>query len=298
MKKYSHEHSLGRLSRAMNIPRSNFYAHQKLSERARANQELSVEIERAYQEHKGRYGSPRMRLHLQKEGYSCGENRVARFMKAAGLAGITPRRKRPRTTDSRHGGPIVANLIKNLELTGPNQVRAADITYIRTQSGWVYLAAVLDVYSRKTVGWQMAETMRAELVIEALQRTLSQQKWEPGLILHSDRGSQYASEAYRNVLVIKELKQSMSAKGNCYENATMESFLGTLKREDLDHVEFSGPEEARSQVFAYIETYYNRDRIHTSLGGASPLDYEQQWKEENKDAPKAQRFLEASDAHI
>ncbi len=175
---------------------------------------------------------------------------------------------------------------------------AMDITYIRTRIGWVYLAAVLDVYSRKIVGWKMAQTMEAELVVDALNQALAQSECRKGLIVDSDRGSEYASNMFDSLLGEKQIGQSMSAKGHCYENATMESFFGTLKREDLDRIEFSDLAQARSRVFSYIEIYYNRHRIHTSLKGLSPLEFKQNSHLENRIAPTAQRFSKASNARI
>ena len=215
-------------------------------------------------------------------------------MRVAGLAGRVRRRKRPRTTDSSHGGPISPNRIKTLEVAVPNQVWAMDITYLRTGEGWSYLAAVLDVFSRKIVGWQMGDSLETTLVAEALKRALAHRKWSAGLIVHSDRGSQYGSHDFRNLLKDHQLVQSMSAKGNCYENATMESFFGTLKHEEVGGIEFADHSSARQSVFAYIETYYNRLRIHTSLQGLSPEEFEQIWENPPPtDTPSANGFSEA-----
>ena len=160
--------------------------------------------------------------------------------------------------------------------------------YLKTRSGWAYLAAVLDLYSRKIVGWDLASNMEATLVISALERAQANRQAEAGLLVHSDRGCQYASQAFRSCIGRHQFEPSMSAKGNCYDNATMESFFGTLKREDTDREDFADLEEARLSVFSYIEAYYNRKRIHTSLGGANPESFECQWKLEHG-------FFEASD---
>ena len=244
--------------------------------RAEANRQLLEEIRDVHREHKGRYGSPRMTMELRRRGFGCGENRVARLMRRHGIAGMRARRKTPRTTDSRHGGLIAPNRLKSLEITGPNQAWAMDITYVRVGAGFAYLAAVQDLFTRQIVGWQIADHMRSGLVEDALSNAARRMSPPPGLTIHSDRGSQYASDDFIALAKSLRFERSMSAKGNCYDNATMESFFGVLKREELDQMKFTSLEEARQSVFSYIEAYYNTRRIHTSLG-MTPAEFRESW---------------------
>jgi len=300
MKERAAEYSTVRLADALGVKRSGYYAGLQPSLREQEDELLLVEIRRIYDQHKRRYGSPRITHHLQEQGIRCSRKRVARLMRQAGLEGESPRRKRPRTTDSTHEGRIAPNRLKEAGIEAPNEVWAMDITYVEVDTKWVYLAGVLDLYSRKIVGWQMAEHMRATLVVNALERAISQRgKIPPGLVAHSDRGSQYASDEYQAVLKRYGMIQSMSAKGNCYDNATMESFFGTLKREELDRYKFHSYAEARDTVFEYIETYYNTQRIHTGLGGLTPEKYEALAAPRTpKTAPTAQGVSEASEAPV
>jgi len=274
MKENLQQFEIQSMVRALGAKRSGYYAWCTPSLRERNNEELLCEIRRVYEQHQGRYGSPRVTCQLREEGYGCSLNRVARLMRKASLCGVGSRRKRPRTTDSSHGGRVAPNLLKERTITGPNQAWVMDITYVHIVSGWVYLAAVLDLFSRKIVGWQMAEHMKASLVVEALERAVNQRAVSEGLLAHSDRGSQYASDEFQETLKKYKMTQSMSAKGNCYDNATMESFFGTLKREEVDRYEFATYTDARKAVFEYIETYYNAHRIHTGLQGLSPEKFE------------------------
>lgn len=276
MREHQEEFELAVMSRALDVSRSGFYSGSQTGDGLRAveNEQLGVEIERIHLQSRGHYGSPRVKMALDKEGRSCGLNRVAKIMRKKGLQGVRQSRKKVKTTDSNHEHSASPNLLKGLEITGPNQVWAADITYIRTDEGWVYLAAVIDLYSRKIVGWDMADTLEAGVVIRALQQALATRDWKPGLIHHSDRGVQYACKDFRQLLEENGIVQSMSAKGNCYDNATMESFFGTLKAEEGAH--YPDWQSARLAIFNYLETYYNRTRIHTSLGGCSPEEFEAQ----------------------
>ena len=226
---------------------------------------------------------------MRNEGRRCGENRVARLMRQEGLQAIRCGRRRPRTTDSSHNGPIAPNLLKNMEITPARQVLAMDITYIACGSRWVYLAAVLDMYLHKIVGWQLADHMDRSLVIDALKMAAQRQNYPAGVIVHSDRGSQYASQDFIELTKALGYTRSMSAKGNCYDNATMESFFGVIKREELDQWQMQDMDTVRHHVFDYIETYYNRVRIHTALG-MSPVEFEKQTMTQTPSA----EFSEAS----
>ena len=301
MKEHRNEFPLSAMSEALGVSRSGFYAASQVDGGMRAieSKVLREEIARIHEESRGHYGSPRIKLALDKRGISCGLNRVARIMREEGIQGVRQSRKRVRTTNSNHEHRASPNLIKGLEITRPNQVWAADITYIDTDQGWVYLAAVIDLYSRKIVGWHMADTLEASLVMEALKQALATRDWKPGLIHHSDRGVQYASKAFRSLLGDHSIKQSMSAKGRCYDNAKMESFFGTLKAEEVEC--YSDWQSARIAIFDYIETYYNRTRIHTSLTGDSPEEFERGYETNGpiKSKPPAlNEFSEASGAPL
>lgn len=277
------------VARVLGVSRSSHYRTPNLGERAIEDAWLTQEIERIFKQHKRRYGSPRIYIQLQQEGIQCGENRVARLMRKAGIRAKTPRRKTPRTTDSRHGGPVAPNLLKGMTIDKANQVWAMDITYIPQGNTWAYLAAVLDLYLHKVVGWELSETLHAEVACKALQRAQKRQGYPSGVIIHSDRGCQYASESFIALSEYFDCVRSMSAKGNCYDNATMESFFGVLKREELNDFDFDSVKSIRAQLFEYIETYYNRIRIHSALG-MSPEEFE---VHKNVEAPSAE-FFQAS----
>ena len=273
MKHMANQYPVQRLAELFSVSRMSMYRSEEPGPRKQLNASLSDEILRVFHQHHQRYGSPRVFLQLHAEGIPCGENRVARLMREAGLRAVGPRRKIPRTTDSSHNGPIAPNLLKNMEITHANQVWVMDITYVFCGQGWVYLAAVLDLYLHKIVGWQLADHMESRLIIDALQMAAQRKNWPAGVMVHSDRGSQYASQAFIQLTEAFGYIRSMSAKGNCYDNATMESFFGVLKREELDRWEMPDLAAVRSRVFDYIETYYNRCRIHTALG-MSPAAFE------------------------
>jgi putative transposase len=264
---------------ALSVSRSGYYqwVGTEQSVRAEANAELLKEIERVYHEHKGRYGSPRITQQLRQEGVVCGENRVARLMRENELAARGKKAFRPRTTLP---GPGAApNLIKELEANAPDQVWASDVTYVSTLEGWLYLAVILDLFSRRVVGWKLGESLEAELVVAALRNALVLRQPDQGLYFHSDRGSQYSSEAVRKPLSVIGAKQSMSGVGNCYDNATVEAFFSTLKTECFpDNQVFRSRAQARCELFEYIEVYYSNQRLHSALGYRTPCQYETQSK--------------------
>jgi transposase InsO family protein len=276
MKQHQNQYSVGEMCHTLKVSRSGYYRYlsSEISPRGAETEKLNDEINRIYKKNKCRYGSPRVTVQLRNEGWRVGKNRVARLMKNERLVGLHAKKKRITTTDSKHNGRIAPNLVKGLEVTAPNQVWVADITYIQTEQGWSYLAAVLDLYSRKIVGWQMATNMESSLVVSGLVKAIEDRCPPKGLIVHTDRGSQYVSDDYLEQIEKHDLEASMSAKGNCYDNATMESFFGTLKTEEIWEREYKTHQEARASVFEYIETYYNRDRIHTSLGNQTPETFE------------------------
>ncbi len=278
MKALAHEHAVNDLCAVLGVSRSGYYAWlaAPAGDRAQANTQLGAQIQRVFAEHRGRYGSPRVCAALRQQGVTCNVKRVARLMQAQGLRAATPKRYRVKTTDSDHDGPIAPNLLPEQVVTAPNQVWVVDITYIPTGEGWLYLAGVLDLCSRKLVGWAMAEHLETSLPLSALQMACHHRPPPPGLLHHSDRGVQYASADYRQFLTDHGLVPSMSRQGNCYDNATMESFWGTLKQELVHHLNYATRAEARRSLFAWIETYYNRVRLHSAIGYKSPVDFENQ----------------------
>ncbi|AMB44402.1 transposase [Methylobacterium sp. AMS5] len=241
------------------------------SDRSVSNRQLLDDVRRIHAEHHRRYGSPRVHAALRAEGRTVSRGRVERLMRRQGIRALAGRRFRPCTTDSRHDLPIAPNLLKQqFSAALPNTVWLADITYLPTGEGWLYLAAVLDLATRRIVGWSMRDHMRTELTSAALMRATQRQRPAAGLICHSDRGSQYAAEAYRKQLADMKATPSMSRTGCCYDNAPMESFFHTLKVELVHQRRWATRDEARRDLFAYIEGYDNRQRIHSALGYITP----------------------------
>lgn len=245
--------------------------------RARESSTLARDIQAIHQESRQTYGSPRIVMELRKQGKRHGRNRVARLMNEEGLCGRQKGRYRVQTTDSNHDEPIAPNrLAEAPKPTAPNQIWVQDITYIETKEGWLYLAAILDLYSRKIVGWAMSDRIDTALILKALAMALLHRDPPKDLLCHSDRGVQYASADYRAALARAGFIASMSRKGNCYDNAFIESFWSTLKLDLVYRTEFATRLEARREIFDYIECFYNRQRSHTALGCLSPVDFELQ----------------------
>jgi putative transposase len=245
------------------------------SRRSAANRDLIDDIRRVHRDTRGRYGSPRIHVELKAQGRGASRGRIERLMRRHGIRAIMAHPRRVRTTDSRHDLPIAPNLLnRNFIATAPNQIWLADITYIETDQGWLYLAAIMDLYSRRVVGWAMADHLRAELPLAALRMAISAQRPDAGLIHHSDRGVQYASADYRKLMQSAGLRASMSRKGDCYDNAPMESFFHTLKTELVHHRDYATRAEATRDIFAYIEGFYNRTRRHSAIGFISPIEME------------------------
>lgn len=245
--------------------------------RDEANLHLLPEIRDVYREHKGRYGSPRIYRELIDLGMPCGRHRVARLMRKHGIAAKT-RRRFVRTTDSKHDYPVAANLLKReFTVAAPNKVWCADITYILTMMGWVYLATVIDLFSRKIVGWALSERIDRVLVCSALRMAIMRRCPGPGLIAHSDRGVQYASDDYQVLLASHKMVCSMSRKGDCWDNAVQESFYGRFKVELVYECDYRALGEVQSSVFGYIEGYYNTKRRHSTLGYLCPDEFERRY---------------------
>jgi putative transposase len=243
------------------------------SERSAANRDLVEDIRRVHRDTRGRYGSPRIHAELKAQGRGASRGRIERLMHRHGIRAIMACRRRARTTDSRHDLPIAPNLLdRNFTAAAPNRIWLADITYIETDQGWLYLATVMDLYSRRIVGWAMADHLRTSLPLAALKMAISAQRPGLGLIHHSDRGVQYASADYRKMMQSAGFRVSMSRKANCYDNAPMESFFHTLKTELVHHSQYATRQEATRDIFAYIEGFYNRTRRHSAIGYISPIE--------------------------
>lgn len=266
------------MCRVLGVSASGYYGWRSRapSARARANIGLLADVRRIQARHQGRYGSPRMHAALRAQGHGCSRGRVERLMRRHRIRALAGRRFRPCTTDSRHYLPIAPNLLaQRFVAPAPNLIWLADITYIATGQGWLYLAAVLDLATRKIVGWAMRDHMRTELPLAALMMAAQRQRPAPGLVHHSDRGSQYAAGAYVDQLALIKATPSMSRTGNCYDNAPMESFFHTLKVELVHQCRWATHAEARQALFGYIEGYYNRHRMHSALGYLTPEQAEQ-----------------------
>jgi putative transposase len=270
------EHAVSQMCRVLKVSTSGYYEWRDRppSAREQANERLLGAIRRVHAESRGTYGSPRVQAALRREGLCVGKHRVARLMRRHGIAGARPKRKRPVTTQRDGRARVAPNrLAQDFTATRPNEKWLADITYIDTEEGWLYLAAVLDLYARSIVGWSMADHLRSALVEEALKMALGRRFPLDGLLHHSDRGSQYTSEAVRALLRKHAIQVSMSDVGNCYDNAPMESFFGTLKSECASY-RFASHAEARRAIFEYLEAWYNRQRLHSAIGYRPPVELE------------------------
>jgi transposase InsO family protein len=266
------------LCRVVGVASSGFYAWLRREPDRRGGEDagLARRIGAIFEASRRTYGSPRVHAELREDGVRIGRGRVARLMREAGLV-VVRRRRVPRTTDSRHDHPVAPNLLgRRFAADRPDAVWLADLTYLPTGEGWLYLAAIKDMATREIVGWSMADHLRAELVSDALLMAIRHRRPPPGLIHHSDRGVQYASKPYRATLARHGITQSMSRKGDCLDNAPMESFFGSLKNELVHRTSFPTREAARRAIFEYVEAFYNRRRRHSALGFLTPARaYEQ-----------------------
>ena len=264
------------LCRVLGVSRSGHYARRDRPEceRAKANRLLLMHIREAHRASRKTYGSPRVYFELKDRGFRVGRNRIARLMRLDGMQ-ARHRRRFVRTTQVDPGLPVAPNVLdRQFSPAQPNAVWAADITYIRTLQGWLYLAVVIDLYSRRVVGWASGARMTRELVLSALHEAVSRRGPIPGMLHHSDRGSQYASWDYQRALKRLGVVCSMSRRGNCYDNAVVESFFSTLKTELVHRMTFADRSEAHSELFEYIEMFYNSQRRHSALGYVSPAHFE------------------------
>ena len=261
------------MCRVLKVSRSGYYDWQSRSPslRQRSNEVLDREIRLIFAEHRERYGAPRIAEELVERGIPCSENRVARRMQALDLRAIQAKKFKV-TTDSNHDKPVADDLIgQDFTASRPNEKWVSDITYVWTDEGWLYVAVVLDLYSRAVVGWSMNRRMTQQLVIDALTMALFRRGFPKGTIIHSDRGSQYCSAAYQRLITEKGLRCSMGRRANCYDNAAMESFFHTLKVELVHRARFTTRASARRAIFEYIEGYYNRRRRHSAIGHQIPM---------------------------
>ena len=270
--------TVGTMSGILGVSRSGFYdwLKRRASNRRLRDMELLHEIRRIFRESHETYGCPRIHRELKRSGFNVSGKRVARIMKMAGISPKKPVRRRIVTTDSNHDLPVSPDLLKrDFTADGPNRKWVSDITYIRTLAGWAYLCLVLDLFSRRIVGWSVRSHMKASLVCEAFNMAAASRRPVSGeLIFHSDRGSQYASGEFRDVLEKHGVVQSMSRKGECLDNAVAESIIGTIKSELTEHRVYRDPEEARRDVLFYIEGFYNTKRLHSYLDYRSPDEFE------------------------
>lgn len=261
----------------MNVSRSGYYGWVKHipSKREENNKILEVRIKEIFAEHEERAGSTKIHEYLLAKGLNVSKNRVAKIMRKLELRSKTIKKYRVITTDSNHNFPIAANLLnRQFKVDEPNKVLVSDITYVKTSVSWVYLTVFIDLFSRIVVGWSVSDTLSADAVLTALNRAIKNRKLSAGVIIHSDRGSQYASHAFRELIESNGFKQSMSGKGNCWDNAVAESFFKIYKSEMANHCKFTDQSDVLHETFDYIECYYNRKRRHGTLGYLTPVEFE------------------------
>lgn len=264
------------MCQALGVSRSGYYRWetQRKSKRALENERLVFEIKRVYDKYRKVYGSPRITAELKEKGFPCSENRIARLMRLHYIMAKT-KRKFKITTHSKHDLPLARDLVRrNFYPEAPDRIWGSDITYVHTEEGWLYLAVIMDLYSRKIIGWSMKDRLYREIVLEAFNQALWKRNPKPGLIFHSDHGVQYASKEFRALLKAHGARASMSRTGNCYDNACLESFFHTLKTELIYNERYFSRKEAQKSIFEYIEVFYNRQRRHSLLNNKSPEQFE------------------------
>jgi putative transposase len=271
--------SVTAMCRVLQVTRSGYYAYRTRPVARRASQDevLAVAILEAFRAGRGHYGAPRVQQQLRNRGIRISKRRSARLLREQGLRASKPPR-RINTTDSRHDEPIAANLLaQEFSASAPNQKWAGDITYIPTEQGWMYLAVILDLFSRRVIGWAMSDRIDAQLTQAALLMAVVARRPTSSILLHSDRGVQYAAGDYRQMLTDWSLTASMSRRGNCYDNAVSESFFASLKKELVHQAVYASRAEAEAAIFEYIEVFYNRVRLHSTIGYMTPAGYEENW---------------------
>jgi len=272
--RYATGHKIRPICTVLGVPRSSYYHAAKPTPTMLADNEMGDRIERIFKRHRGRYGYRRIHSELADSDIPCAPARIRRIMEERGLRAIQPKTYIPKTSDGRADKPSPNLLLDKSLPDAPDRVWAGDITYIPTAQGWRYLAVIIDLCSRRIVGWELGDHMRSELVTSALKKALHTRRPEHGLVFHSDRGSQYGSRAHRDMLATAGMSQSMSARANPYHNAWTESFMGTLKNEMLQGGEFADEKDAQTEIFDFVESYYNHHRKHSSLGYMTPSEFE------------------------
>jgi putative transposase len=284
MEQMKASHCFTEMADALEISKSGFHAHERKEERPRRQEEKELwqAIEPIFMASRRTYGSPRIMHALRRRGWRCGKNRIARLMRSRGLRARQKRRFRPKTTHSDHKLPLAPNWLARIPKPDrPGQVWLGDITYVQTQEGWLYLSGILDHCSRRCVGWHADDSLESSLVTRAWEKASKNQPLKPGLLHHSDRGVQYASTPFQSLLHSCGAAASMSRKANPYDNAIMESFFATLKTECFQNQIPKSRREAKLILFDYIETFYNRYRLHSTLGYRSPLEFESNFTKPN-----------------
>jgi len=277
MKDHQQEYPVAKMAEVLQVSRSGYYRwlREPRSHRQLTDEQLWIKIQFIYHRHHGRYGSPRITKDLREDGVHCGRHRVARLMREHGLQAKTAHRFKV-TTQSDHDEPVAPNLVQqDFHADQANALWVSDITYIWTDERWLYLAAVLDIYNREVVGWCVHDRLTKDLVLAAIRQAIMRKDPGAGLVFHSDRGCQYASQAVRDLLAGHQIVQSMSGAGNCYDNAVMESFFHTFKVELVYQEKFTTRFQARQCIFEYLEVYYNRQRKHSALGYVAPVQFGQ-----------------------
>lgn len=288
MKTHAERFPIGKMAQMLRVSTCGYYEflHRKPSKRALENQELIEEIKKIHASSRRTYGSPRVYSALKQQGKNCSRKRIARLMRQQKIQAKMRKKWKVTTHASKKEGMIALNYLEqNFKVEAPDKVWISDITYIPTQEGWLYVAIVMDLFSRKVVGLSMGNKLETTLVIKALRQALLARKIPQGLLHHSDRGCQYTSKEFKEVTNRHRIKLSMSSKGHCYDNAVAESFFHTLKTEETSLCTYRGREEAKVAVFEYIEAFYNRSRLHSTLGYLSPVDFEEAWEMSKKEKP-------------
>ena len=276
MKGHSNEHSIEMMANILEVSRSGYYSWltRPESKRSIENKKLLEEIKMIHKESRQVYGSPRIHAKLVMQGWNCCQKRVARLMKDNNIRSRVVKKYKA-TTNSKHSNPVADNLLsREFSVHAPDKVWVSDITYIYTDEGWLYLCVIVDLFSRKIIGWSMSKKIDTDLVIKAFLMAKLNRNNPKGVLFHSDRGVQYTSKGFQAILIDNKYLCSMSRKGNCWDNACAESFFHTLKMEEVYHQRYKTREEARNNIFEYIEIFYNRKRLHSYLGYMSPEEYE------------------------
>lgn len=286
MKEHAEEFCIEKMAKVLGVCRSGYYDFlgRASGTRVKENERLLKQIKAIYKSSRGVYGSPRIHMELKNQGEKCSRRRIAKLMKRAGIQAKMRKKWKVTTQPNRKAEISPNHLDQNFETEAPNRVWVSDITYITTQEGWLYVAIVMDLFSRKIVGLSMGERLQTELVTKALTQALKKRNIKENLMHHSDRGSQYTSKEFKDIARRHGIKLSMSGKGHCFDNAVAESFFHTLKTEHTNFCNYRIREEAKNSIFEYVEIFYNRQRLHSTIDYLSPEEYESRWKQLRQNA--------------